>query len=168
MTDNTKPTDTKAPDAKPATPISPIVPAFTKEQLEYIQQVTVATAMAVNGVNAARSNKPEVKSHPECPDCHQYLSACKGKHETMVVYPVRYPEFIAYFSGVKINGVTYISRTPNDKITVPACAVADIGNIINTFEQNEKTATMGRKRDHNAGSLGRRGTGPIHATAAWR
>lgn len=158
---------TAKPEEKPAT--TPVVQSFTKDQLDYIQQVAVASAMAVNNINNTRVQQPTgPKVHPQCPLCQQYVSACEGKHVEMVVFPVKYPEFYQYFPGIKINGVQYLSRNENHRITVPECAASTISNAINAFEQNEKATVMGRSATHNSGSIGKQGTGFKPATAAWR
>jgi hypothetical protein len=150
----------------PAVP-QPVTP-FTKDQLEYIQQITVATAMAVSGAQKAASPGPNQRVPEECLVCKQQITACKGEHVKMVVFPVKYPEFMPFFPGAKINGVTYLSRNESDEITVPKCTVSTITNIIHAFEQNEKTVMMGRNKTHNSGSIGKKGTGFNPANAAWR
>lgn len=164
MSDNTKP-------VSPATPANPAV-AFTKEQLEIIQHMTVTAAMAVQNASQPKQQQPTVQHslvpREECPECKQYVSACEHKHVKMAVFPVKYPEFMPFFNGVKINGVRYCSNNEADMVVVPACAESTIRNAINEFEQNEKTTTIRRAIDHNAGSLGRRGTGAVNATKAWR
>lgn len=162
----TKPENKTAPVAAPATT------TFTTEQLMEIQKVAIATAMAITSAQqpqaAATQNLPNQYVAEECIECRQAATACKGKHVQMVVYPVKYQEFMPWFPGVKINGVMYCSNDASHEITVPACAQSTIVNSINDFEQNEKTILMGRDKVHNSGSIGKKGTGAIHATAAWR
>lgn len=169
-TNNTTPT---APATTPTATPAPAPAVFTKEQMEVIQHLAVTTSIAVSNANkgmatvqgAPRGNQL-VKE--ECPVCRQYVSACKGEHVSMVVYPVKYAEFMPYFPGIKINGVLYVSNTSSETVQVPKCAVSFINNAIHEFEQNEKTILTPRNKIHNSGSIGNRGKGAKAATSAWR
>ncbi len=162
---------------KPAAPAATVqtapvtMPAFTKEQEAYIQQLVIQTALSVQQSLAAANTGPKRTNHntkEQCIVCRQVKAACKGEHTKMVVYPTKYPEYGTYFTGVKINDVVYYSFNENYKIEVPTACVSTIINVINAFEQNEKTVKMGRNKTHNSGSIGKHGKGFTKAEAAWR
>lgn len=153
-----------------ATTVTPATPVtFTAEQFAAIQQMVVAATMAAQAGNARPAQTVLAKQYsPECIDCKQSVSACKGKHVEMVVYPTRYPEFWKYFKGVKINGVEYVSHTAGQRITVPAALESTITNAIVQFEDNERTMLIGRNKQHSSGSIGRGSNGAVQAVSAWR
>lgn len=167
MTDAKK-TETTTTPITPA-PITPV--PFTKEQLDVVNQMIVGGIVAYQNAIANRPASapgPNQEVKEQCAICQQYTSACQGKHMRMVVYPTKYPEFAGYFMGVKINGVKYLSGNEMHHVDVPACAVSTIINLINDFEQNEKTIKIGRQKSHNSGSIGAKGTGVNRAVSAWR
>jgi len=157
---------------KPTTPATEVKQAFTKEQLDQVQHVAIAAALAGADVkkvgNVAAAAQPTFDSREECLVCHQTKAACREKHVKMVVYPIKYPEFITFFDGIKINGVRYLSYSETDEVWVPESAQSMIANAVLAFEQNEKAAITPRSKNHSSGSIGRSGTGAIPANAAWR
>jgi hypothetical protein len=99
-----------------------------------------------------RLERAAVQAGPKCNECKQLLKACNGEHESIVVYPVKYPEFGVWFRGVGINGVWYRSDNPGQFVTVPKVAVSDIQQTVLTFEENERETRMGRVGGHNFGN----------------
>lgn len=164
----------------PAAPVVPVMAApedamkklgFTAEQIQFINQLVItATVTAVQSIPKQNNANNNVNKKPivQCGKCFQNENACKGKHVKMVVYPERYPEFAKWWPGVVINGVRYISHTPNVKILVPEKQYSTIVNAIKTFEENERTVNISRSKTHVSGSIGRRGTGAVKAEMAWR
>ena len=148
---------------------------FTQEQIAFINQLiisaSIAAATTVQPAQSAQQTKKNSSAPqiiPVCGECQQLVTACKGEHTKMVVFPDKYPEFAKWFAGVMINGVRYVSNNSNQKVVIPACAESTIVNAIKAFEENERTIHIPRNKQHNSGSIGRSGSGPVNASAAWR
>lgn len=180
MSDSIKPTTAVAPvTAAPATtpqplntPTAPVTAGIlSQEQLLQIQQIAIGAAMAVQGAQAQQA-KPHVQNvkqySPQCGECQQPTSACKGKHVQMSVFPNRYPEYYEHFQGVKINGVQYICHSEGQTIAVPACAESTINLAVKQFEQEQRNINTSRSKMHNSGSIGKSGKGAVNAQSAWR
>lgn len=99
----------------------------------------------------------------KCQDCGQRVSACKRQHRKMVVFPSQYGE---WFQGVFVNGVRYLSSSPNHQIDVPA--EAPIENLMSNWEESERVLRTGRAASHNSGTLGGGGGGFNQASSGWR
>lgn len=106
-------------------------------------------------------------SHPRCPACNQYQVACKGKHESLVVYPQN-DQFADWFDGIDINGVRYISPDRNTAIVVPADAAGVILKMVKDYEDNEMQTRMGRKRTRNSGDVTRGNPVTAAGVGGWR
>lgn len=149
---------------------------FTPEQVQFINQVAMTAAvtavqasqsMALPQIIAQRSQNQNII--PQCHVCQQLITACKDKHVKMVVFPTRYPEFARWWPGYKLNGVRYISHTPNHKIVVPEIAISAISQAILAYEENERTVKIGRKAQRHGGSIGPHGNGGIPVVnETWR
>jgi hypothetical protein len=102
---------------------------------------------------------------PTCPVCKLRVSACKGEHVAMAVYPEN-PRFGKQFQGLKINGVLFLSNSAQHRIQVPA--KNNFLAQIQAWERNEDEMMNGRVAERDSGSIGRHGTGFQPATSAWR
>ena len=96
----------------------------------------------------------QLKAGGRCSACGQWRNACEDKHVKMVVFPTRYPEHAAFFTGCETNGVNYCSNDENHYVVVPEACVADIRRRIAAYENHEKVAQQGRIKNHRSGSLG--------------
>lgn len=149
---------------------------FTAEQIQFINQVAMTAAvtavqasqsMGMQQVQSTRSQNQVII--PQCHICQQLVTACKEKHVKMVVYPTRYPEFARWWPGYKLNGVRYISHSPNQKILVPEIAVSAISQAILAYEENERTVKIGRTAQRHGGSIGPHGNGGVPTVnETWR
>jgi hypothetical protein len=89
-----------------------------------------------------------------CSACGQKLIACKGKHRQVVVCPDD-QDIEPWFTGVKINNVTYRSM-PGVPITVPADTCIEA--ILQEWVRNEKEQVRGRKRMRHSGAFSPQGS----------
>lgn len=95
------------------------------------------------------------KRHEYCGVCNQVLSACKGEHVSMVVYPTRREEFGPWFPGYKLNGIRYLSDRQGHQVLVPKCCAGEISNAIRLWEDTEANVRQGKTADHHSGSIDR-------------
>lgn len=124
--------------------------AAAKAAVEAMMPAVAASIAAAAPKQAPVSIDRAPHSHPRCPECNQYIVACKGKHERIVVYPAS-DQFTDWFDGVDINGVRYISSDRNTAIVVPADAAGTIMKMVRDYEENEMQTRMGRKKVRNSG-----------------
>ncbi len=94
---------------------------------------------------------PSRRGAPKCEECKQYKEACKDQHAMMCVWPDD-DEAAQWFTGVKLNGVRYMSNGPGHMITVPK--KNNIGYILAKWTENERVQRRGRKVSHNSGQIG--------------
>lgn len=127
--------------------------------------VAAAVAATTKQAPAQAPASTSVLGAPQCTECGQKLSACKGKHAKMVVFPVHYPE---YFQGVFINGQKYLSNDGSHEVTVPADCVASIQAIVNGYDQNERELSTGRTKQHHSGYVSPHGSSFQEAKVGWR
>ncbi len=85
------------------------------------QQKVIAAAPA------SMLNVPLAK-RPICPTCNQVTSVCKGAHTTLRVLP-KEAKYMQQFSGVRLNGVTYIGHT--------VVATSQVDTILSTIRKFE-------------------------------
>lgn len=90
-----------------------------------------------------------------CRECGQPVTACSKKHEQIVVFPTKYPEFAKFFTGYGINGIWYRSPNANTPVTVPANAAQAILAGVQTMEKVEHETRQGHVKEHNSGSADR-------------
>jgi len=147
--DKKKPEEVKS-EAKPLS-IQEAVTAAIQEALP------VAAALAAKALQDAQA-KPAVITAPpmkgaqsRCSECGQFKIACKEKHRMAVVRPTD-DEAQRWFTGVKINGVRYMSDHSSHYITVPEDC--NIEYLVSAYERNEIIQRRGRKVSHNSGSIG--------------
>lgn len=95
---------------------------------------------------------------------------CNGEHISMVVFPVKYPRFGAWFPGCIINGVRYLSSDRRQRILVPKACEGQIIKQISDYEENEMDMSQGRVAQHNSGDIGETGSRvtPATASSGWR
>lgn len=136
------------------------------EEMMPMMAAAMQMGMAANRQVDPRAERAAVASGPRCPECKQLQKACGGEHESIVVYPVKYPEFGQWFRGVGINGIWYRSDNAGQLVTVPKVAVGDILQTVINYEENERETRMGRSGGHNFGNV----ANPVAAPpqAGWR
>ena len=142
--------------------------ASAKAAVEALMPAMAAAAKMNQPAVQAGNVRRERKHIQKCGICKQALTGCESKHTEMVVYPTRYPEFGDWFQGVFINGARYLSDGPHHKIPVPTNTVGTISSIIQTWEDNERSIRIGRKKAHNSGVIGDGGGATRSAQAGWR
>lgn len=126
--------------------------AFNKAVADAVAKVLEHAIPAAVGA-AVMATQPKTRApdnRERCTECRQLIVACQGKHTQMVVW-CRDPEADRWFTGVKVNGVTYISPHAGTPITVPLHS--DIASILSAYEQGEKEMMRGKRVEHNSGSL---------------
>ena len=142
--------------------------ALRKVAMEIVP-LAIAAALGAKQPEPARATSFQTpRRGPECTECKQAVSACGGRHASMVVYPQRYPEHGQFFPGYILNGVTYLSNDESHEVLVPADCVSDINGAVQRFEQNEKDMSVGRKAQRQSGVVTPQGTSFKAADAAWR
>src|SRR5436853_377927 len=121
----------KAAESQGSTPGGTMSAQSVREMVKAIIDEAVPSAVMA-GVQAAiqvtrgpdyraqaeAAAKQQVDNRRECPDCRQLLKACHGEHVKIVVYPSNVRRGKS-FPGIFLNHIQYISRTPNDLVTVP-------------------------------------------------
>ena len=124
-----------------------------------IEEALPVAVMAVSKVtNEAKAPQvviqngrpPPKEFGSRCHECGQYLIACKGEHEQLIVAPAN-PRRFKSFPGVTINGLTYLSPNLSTPVTVPKAN--DIRTAIRLWEEGEDDMQMGRVVNHNSGTL---------------
>jgi hypothetical protein len=126
--------------------------AFNKAVADAVAKAMETVIPASIGA-AIQVSQPKGAVRPStdiCGECRQYLRACKGEHEQMEVW-CHDPEVNRWFTGVRINGVTYLSPEAGIRVTVPKGS--DIASIISAYSQGEKEMMRGKKVQHDSGSL---------------
>jgi hypothetical protein len=144
--------ETKPETASPASPAAPAKPAMTME--EAIQK-GIAEGIALASQMAARSQAASAPApaprRSRCSECGQPQMACNNEHRLTIVWPTD-SRVARFFSGVKINGVRYVSNGPGHLITVPK--ECNVEYLVAQNEKQEATAFDGRKFARNSGSIG--------------
>jgi hypothetical protein len=164
--DDVAPAVTKPTENATTTQMREMVRAFSEEMIPSI-------VAAVRGSNQpAQSNGRVITANdmPKCGECKQVLGdginrGCGGKHESIVVFPTKYPDYGSSWDGVYINGIRYYSDNAGQKVIVPAAAAGSILNAVQMWEQNEFETRQGRK-GHGGGQSGR--TSADAPVSAWR
>lgn len=117
----------------------------------------MAASDAIRGKQAKDNEDEKIraanKNIVRCVECRQPVTSCKGKHRQTVLYPTGLPPSMAKtFQGVWLNGQHYLSRSPQDRITVPedSCMERDMQvwekgrwDLINGKEVNVKAGVAG-------------------------
>lgn len=126
--------------------------AFNKAVADAVAKaMESAIPAAIGAAISVTAPKAHVKpSTDTCPECRQYIRACKGEHVQIEVW-VHDTEVSRWFTGVRINGVTYLSPDAGVKVTVPKDN--DIASIVSAYTQGEKEMMRGKKVQHDSGSL---------------
>lgn len=91
-----------------------------------------------------------MRSVDKCGSCNQLMSACRGEHEMLVVFP-KDEQNIQSFDGIRINGVVYRSQHGSEAICVPKdnCILT----LLNAWENSEREMRNGKKVMRNSGTL---------------
>lgn len=153
----------------PAVPPKADVSQF-KEMAQAIGQemlaVVLASQKSASNEAALKNIPPAIKSREICHACRQPLTACKGEHTMMVVYPKKYTEFGSFFPGIILNGERYLSNDEQHQVLVPSACVADFDNRIRAFETNEREIGQSRSKQHHNGDIRRPQQASV--TDGWR
>ena len=160
------------PDVEPIPLVvekAPSTKDIIRELMSELMPAMMAMAQAgaaANRVVDPRAERAAVAGGPKCSECRQLLRGCGGKHERIVIYPTKYPEFGAWFRGVGVNGIWYRSDNASQLVTVPAVAVGDILQTVLTYEENERETRMGRSGGHDFGNA--RAPQQVQPGSGWR
>ncbi len=152
----------------------PVSDAAMAAAVKYVSEQMIPAAVAA-AVAATTKSAPQAApapksalSIPTCTECGQKVTGCEGKHAKMVVYPVNYPQYADYFTGVILNGVKYLSNDGGHEVVVPANCVGTINAIVAGYEKNEQEMAIGRRAERHSGHVTPRGSSVQPANQAWR
>ena len=136
---------------------------------EAVKEALPAAILALEAARHATAPKqPErYRQNNRCNSCGQQVQVCKDKHTELVVAPRTYVPWPQFNPGVRINGVRYIS-THDRPVVVPTVMVDQILGDMERWAENERIVAQGRKKTHQSGSIGPRGSGFVPANEGWR
>lgn len=128
--------------------LTPVMMAMAAKMASEMRQPTA-------GQKAEEERLAKIRARQKCPECKQELTACKGKHVLMQVWP-RMNRLATFFTGVTINGVEYNSCGPGRRVYVPAASAGEIQHKVQQWEDNELAMKMGESRfaEWNSGGMG--------------
>ena len=163
MSNDKKQLQEVTPTPAPKTDISPELQAAINAM-----GMAVAAGMQAGLQSSRPQPAPQPRARQICTVCRQDVHGCEGKHVEMVVYPTKYPKYARYFTGIQLNGVTYLSNDEGHKVLVPENAASEISAMVARAEQEEVEMRTGREVEHYAGSVSPGGSRPNAAYKGWR
>lgn len=145
--------------AAPAAPVDPVKAAAAASAAAAVEAMlpTVVAMLAQQQPRVMGGRPVHQDPGPRCHICGQYAKACGGppaegakdtNHAWISVFPrgiAGQAEFADWFTGVIINGVTYLSNGPGHRIPVPKVAEADINATVAKWSEEEVLSRVGRK-----------------------
>lgn len=157
-----------------------------KAEAKAVDPVSLATDIAqkfIEGLMPAviKAAQPQPQAAPaqrytsrrarrRCDVCGWHLASndlkeC-DKHEEVIAYPVKHPEYATWFEGIKINGVRFRSPDESTPVKVPFGMAGTVLKMVQDYERAEYEARNGKQKIRKSGSISGNGGSRLNPTPA--